>query len=160
MSDTADVNYAIIRLARAHRHRAGMLLGRLGLHPGQEVVLTMLAAQDGRSATDLAAGACVEPGTMSRTLASLERAGYLIRQESTSDRRAVQVTLTSKGRAVQADVDTAWQELARQTTAGLTATDRRTLLDLVARVSANLARRRNVHAPATRPTGVIASVAG
>ena len=76
MSDTEDVNYAIIRLARAHRHRAGMLLGRLGLHPGQEVVLTMLAAQDGRSATDLATGACVEPGTMSRTLASLERAGY------------------------------------------------------------------------------------
>ena len=84
---------------------------------------------------------------MSRTLASLERAGYLIRQESTTDRRAVQVTLTAKGRAVQADVDAAWQELARQTTAGLTAADRRSLLDLVARNSANLTRQPECSGP-------------
>lgn len=140
MLDTADMNYAIIRLARAHRNRAGTLLSRLGLHPGQEVVLTMLAGQDGCSATELAAGACVERGTMSRTLASLERAGYLTREESTDDRRAVKVTLTTKGRDVQDEVAAAWQELARQTTAGLSDQEQRTLLDLLARVSANLSR--------------------
>lgn len=135
-----DVNYAIIRLARAHRNLAGDLLGALGLHPGQEVVLTQLAEHDGCTAAGLAAGACVEPGTMSRTLASLERAGYLIRQESETDRRAVRVTLTSKGRAAQGEIHAAWTELAERTTAGLTGDEQRTLLDLLTRASANLGR--------------------
>lgn len=135
-----DVSYTIVRLARAHRNLAGRLLGELGLHPGQEVVLCLLAEQDGRGAAELAAGACVEPGTMSRTLASLERTGHLVRQGSTGDRRAVRVMLTAKGRDASADVTAVWAELDRRTTAGLSAAERRMLLDLLGRVSANLTR--------------------
>lgn len=140
MACTPDVNHAIIRLARAHRNLAATLLGELGLHPGQEIVLTSLHECGGRKAADLAAGACVEPGTMSRTLASLERAGYLTRATSSTDRRAVTVTLTERGQAVQTELEAAWSELAERTTAGLTDTERRTLLDLLSRVTANLTR--------------------
>lgn len=140
MGGTEDVNYAIIRLARAHRTRAGALLGRFGLHPGQEVVLTRLAEQDGRTPAELAACAGVEPGTMSRTLSALERAGYLTRESSCLDRRAVHVRLTRKGRAVQTEIEAAWGELAAETTAGLSDADRQTLIELLTRAQANLAR--------------------
>lgn len=139
MSATDDVNYAIVRLARAHRNRAATLLDGSGLHPGQEVVLAVLAERDGRTPAELAACACVEPGTMSRTLATLERAGYLTRESSCADRRAVNVRLTRRGRTAQAEAEAAWRELAAQTTAGLSEAECRTLLELLTRVHANLA---------------------
>jgi DNA-binding MarR family transcriptional regulator len=142
LASAPDLSYAIIRVARAHRQLAGELLGALGVHPGQEMVLTMLWSRDGRTATELAGGACVEPGTMSRTLASLERAGLLTRETSTSDRRAVTVTLTTKGRDLQPKVEAAWRELSRRTCAGLSAADRTQLMTLLGRVSDNLARAR------------------
>ena len=135
-----DVNYAIIRLARAHRNVAATLLGELGLHPGQEVVLGLLAERDRCSAAELAAGACVEPGTMSRTLASLERAGYLTREGSATDRRAVCVRLTDRGREAESRIEAAWRELGTRTLAGLSVEEQQTLGDLLARVSANLSR--------------------
>lgn len=125
-------------MARAHRQQAAVLLADLGLHPGQEPVLLMLWQADGRSSTELAAGACVEPGTMSRTLASLERAGYLTRKPSCVDRRSVVVTLTPAGRALEPRLRQAWDTLADRTTAGLTSEERRTLADLLSRVGENL----------------------
>lgn len=142
MADAPDLNYAIIRAARAHRQLAAELLGELGVHPGQEMVLTQLWCGDGRTATELAAGACVEPGTMSRTLASLERAGLLTRETSTTDRRAVTVCLTRQGQALQPKVEAAWRELSRRTGAGLSAAERQQLMGLLARVSDNLTRDR------------------
>lgn len=140
MADAPDLNYAIIRVARAHRHLAGALFADLGLHPGQEVVLQQLWIRDGRTSTELAAGARVEPGTMSRTLASLERAGYLLRTTSTADRRAVNVTLTELGRGLQPRVEDAWRQLAERTTAGLDPQERATLLELLDRIAQNLSR--------------------
>ena len=102
----------------------------------------MLWARDGRTATELAGGACVEPGTMSRTLTSLERAGLLTRETSATDRRAVTVTLTPKGRDLQPKVEAVWRELSRRTCAGLSSDDRQQLLTLLTHVSDNLTRDR------------------
>jgi MarR family transcriptional regulator, organic hydroperoxide resistance regulator len=134
----SDINYAIVRVARAHRQLAAVLLADLGLHPGQEPVLLMLWQGDGRSSTELATGACVEPGTMSRTLASLERAGYVTRTASCVDRRSVVVTLTPAGRDLEPRLVQAWGTLADRTVAGLTPEERRTLADLLSKVSQNL----------------------
>ena len=142
LASASELSWAIIRVARAHRQLAGELLGALGVHPGQEMVLTMLWSRDGRMATELASGACVEPGTMSRTLASLERAGLITREASTTDRRAVTVTLTRKGRALQPKVEAAWRELSRRTCAGLSPADRKELMTLLGRISDNLTRDR------------------
>ena len=142
MVSAPDLSYAIIRAARAHRQLASELLGTLGVHPGQEMVLTMLWSRDGRTATELAAGSCVEPGTMSRTLSSLERAGLVTRETSATDRRAVTVTLTRKGRELQPKVEAAWRELCRRTSAGLSPADRQQLMRLLSRVSDNLTRDR------------------
>jgi MarR family transcriptional regulator, organic hydroperoxide resistance regulator len=133
-----DVNYAIIRVARAHRQLAATLMADTGLHPGQEAVLHMLWKSDGQSSTELAAGARVEPGTMSRTLANLERNGYLTRSPSEVDRRAVVVSLTEAGRALRPRVLKAWRTLADQTVAGLSDEERETLLILLNRVGENL----------------------
>ena len=100
--------------------------------------MLLLWQADGRSSTELAAGACVEPGTMSRTLASLERAGYVTRTASCVDRRSVVVNLTPAGRDLEPRLRRVWGTLADRTVAGLTPEERRTLADLLTRIGENL----------------------
>jgi DNA-binding MarR family transcriptional regulator len=134
-----DLNYAIVRLARRHRYVAGELLGALGVYPGQEGVLHLLWERDGRSQAELAGALGVEPPTMHRTLASLERARFVRRVPSAEDRRVSLVELTRRGRALQPRLIAAWNELARRTVGNLADTERETLHRLLITVADNLA---------------------
>jgi DNA-binding MarR family transcriptional regulator len=134
-----DVNYAIVRVARRHRYLAGVLLGDLCLHPGQEGVMRLLWERDGRHQAELAAALGIEPPTVHRTLGSLERAGFVVREPMPGDARARLVRLTDSGRRLQESFAAAWQELADRTLQGLDAEDRRTLVRLLDRVADNLA---------------------
>jgi MarR family transcriptional regulator, organic hydroperoxide resistance regulator len=137
--DVDDLNYALVRLARRHRYLAGLLLGRLGLHPGQEGVLHLLWERDGRHQAELAAELGVEPATVHRTLGSLERAGFVQRGPMPGDARAKLVRLTDRGRDLRPDLAAAWRELEERTTAGMGDDDRETLLRLLHRAADNLA---------------------
>jgi DNA-binding MarR family transcriptional regulator len=134
-----DLNYAIVRLARRHRYVAGELLGELGVYPGQEGVLHLLWERDQRSQAELAAALGVEPPTMHRTLASLERAGFVHRVPSAQDRRVSLVELTRRGWALQPRLIAAWDELARRTVGNLSKTERETLHRLLIAAADNLA---------------------
>lgn len=134
-----DLNDAIIRVARRHRYEAGLLLGELGLHPGQDAVLRLLWQRDGRSQVELADELGVEPPTLHRTLVSLERNGFLRRVPSPTDRRARLVELTGRGRGLHPRLVAAWDELERRTTGELSDHERRTLHRLLLQVADNLA---------------------
>jgi MarR family transcriptional regulator, organic hydroperoxide resistance regulator len=134
-----DLNYTLVRLARRHRYLAGLLLGGLGLHPGQEGVLHLLWERDGRHQAELAAELGVEPATVHRTLGSLERAGFVRRGPMPGDARAKLVRLTERGRDLRPALAGAWRELEERTTAGMGDDDRDTLLRLLRRAADNLA---------------------
>lgn len=136
--DQHDLNWAIIRVARRHRYRAGQILGPVGLHPGQEAVLRLLNDRGEQSQAQLAAGVEVEPPTVHRSLLSLERAGLVCRRPSQSDGRITVVSLTDAGRVAHTEVAAAWRQLASETAAGFTAAERRDLVRLLGRASANL----------------------
>jgi MarR family transcriptional regulator, organic hydroperoxide resistance regulator len=137
----ADVNGAIIRVARRHRYLAGRLLADLGLHPGQEAVLFLLwnrFADGAPSQAQLAAAMSVEPPTLHRTLGSLERVGYVRRTASPTDGRVQLVELTEAGALLRPRIEQAWRDLEQRTVDGLSERDQRTLLRLLGRLSDNL----------------------
>lgn len=135
----SDLNVAVVRLARRHRYRAGQLLGRLGLHPGQERLLRALAEMGELSQAQLAVTLEIEPPTVHRSLLSLERAGLVQRSPSPRDGRITLVSLTPTGRETQHEVAADWARLARETASGFTAGEQATLVHLLDRASANLA---------------------
>lgn len=134
------LNHAVIALARAHRNAAAALLGRHGLHPGQEVLLMLLWRRDGQGPRELASRLGVEPPTVTKMLGRLEQAGLVVREPSPCDRRAVVVRLTAPGRGLRADVERVWRELEDTTVAGFTGAERADLLGLLQRAARNLAR--------------------
>lgn len=117
--EAADLNSAIRAVAMRHRAMATTALARLGLSPGQEVVLFDLAEKGPRTQIQLAATAGCEPPTMTAAVRKLQGLGLVTRSRCRSDARAVVVDLTDKGRRLVPQLQQAWIELADATLAGV-----------------------------------------
>lgn len=132
------VSSLIPAVARAHRSYAGSLLRGLDLSAGQELLLMMLWEQEPRAQAEITRELAVEPPTVAKMLARMEQAGIIARVKSEQDRRVVLVSLTDKGRALEAPVRAAWQELEARTAASLTTDEVDTLVGLLRRVLGSL----------------------
>jgi MarR family transcriptional regulator, lower aerobic nicotinate degradation pathway regulator len=91
-----------------HR-RTNAEFARLGLTADQFVVLTALAEGDGVTQKELVSRTGSDPNTMSEMLSRLEKKGLVSRQRHADDGRARSVTLSARGRQIQA---TMWEESA------------------------------------------------
>lgn len=132
------VSHAIFRLTRLHRMVAAALLRRLGLHPGQELLMMHLWDCGPQRQADLAALLGSDSATITRTVRRLERGGFVHCSPSPTDGRSVIVAPTAAGNALRAEVETLWHELEKRTTAGMDAADRATTLDVLMRMECNL----------------------
>lgn len=133
-----SVTFRLAQAARAHRTRAGVHLGRIGLHPGQEAVLKALAEQDGQSMSELAAALSVQPPTVTKMIARLGAQGLVTRQVSASDGRLARVYLTDLGRERVLAVDTAWKRVEKEALAGFDDKDKKRLRRLLRQLEKNL----------------------
>jgi DNA-binding MarR family transcriptional regulator len=120
-------SYLIAQVAKAHRKRASDLLGELGLHVGQEMLLEALWTGGALSQTELADRVGVSKATVTVALRSLERAGLVERRRDPEDDRIVRVRATAAAIVLRPRVYGAWRRLEEETVAGLTATERRAL---------------------------------
>lgn len=143
----SPLDRALIAAARAHRRRAGEALAPLGLHPGQELLLTILAKRGASTQAQLARILGVEPPTIAKMVGRLEAGGFAQRAADDRDARAKRVSLTDHGRRVAADVEGVWAQLARHTAAGLSEAEQRQLTRLLNRVTASLAEELEITAP-------------
>jgi DNA-binding MarR family transcriptional regulator len=84
-----------------HR-RTNAALADSGLTADQFVLLTALAEGDGVAQKELVDRTGSDPNTMSEMLARLEKKGLVARERHAEDGRARSVTLTPRGRRVQA----------------------------------------------------------
>ena len=134
-----DLNVKIMRVARAHRTLAASLLSQVGLHPGQEALLMELWDHDGRTQADLAVSLGVEPPTVTKMLQRMEHAELVDRRPDATDRRAIRVYLTPKGRRLKGKVDKLWAELEVRTVEGLSDRQMATLRSLLNALESNLA---------------------
>ena len=133
-----DISSQIVQVARAHRSRAAELLGKLGLHPGQEMILFQLQLQDGQTLSQLAERLGVQPPTVTKMVTRMEASGHLERHPSPRDSRVTQVFLTKQARNVIGEVDRAWAQLESETIAGLNLEERLLLRRLLMQVANNL----------------------
>lgn len=135
------VGYELLHAARLHRARTARLLAEIGLFPGQEQVLTLLAAEDGRTMSDLAANLRVRPPTASKTVARLAAQGLVERRATNGDGRVVRVGLTEEGARRATAVDAVWNEIETEMVADLDLKERRRLRKLLRKVGRNVSLR-------------------
>ena len=96
-------------LAAASRSVIGLyrpVLEPLGLTHPQYLVMLALWERSPRTVSDIGAALHLEPATLSPLLKRLEAAGLLTRARSTTDERALAVTLTDAGVALRAQAET------------------------------------------------------
>jgi MarR family transcriptional regulator, organic hydroperoxide resistance regulator len=132
------VSHAIFRLARLHRMFAGQLLRRIGLHPGQELVMMHLWELGPQRQTDLVRLMDSDAATMTRTLQRLEQAGFVRRRPSPTDKRATIIEPTAASHALRREVERVWSQLEDLVTAGLSTDERTAALHTLERLEHNL----------------------
>ncbi|GAA4548083.1 MarR family winged helix-turn-helix transcriptional regulator [Amycolatopsis samaneae] len=133
------ISHAIFRVARLHRMLAGQLLRQAGLHPGQELLMMHLWEAGPQRQAELVTVLGSDSATVTRTVARLERAGFVRRTSCAEDRRVTIVTATPASVALRREVEQIWHRLEDLTADGLGADGRDAAVELLARLEHNLA---------------------
>ncbi|MEV6553980.1 MarR family transcriptional regulator [Streptomyces sp. NPDC051597] len=133
------ISHAVFRVARLHRMIAGQLLRRVGLYPGQELVMMQLWELGPQRQADLVRLIDSDAATMTRTVQRLENAGFVRRSPSPTDKRAVIVEPTPASLALRREVERTWSELEAAATGDLSADERTATLEVLQRLEHNLA---------------------
>lgn len=94
-----SIGFQLVLAARLHRTRMAMLLDEIGLFPGQEQALQVLAEHEtGMTMGELSRTLRVRPPTASKTIARLSAQKLVGREGNSPDGRVVRVGLTDLGR--------------------------------------------------------------
>ncbi|MEW5939533.1 MAG: MarR family transcriptional regulator [Chloroflexota bacterium] len=134
------LGYQLVQVCKAHRNKAVSLLAPIGLHPGQELILSHLGNEDGQTQSELVDLSCVQPATMTKSLDRLANAGLVQRRSDSEDSRVSRIYLTVKGRSIQQKIEQVWQEMEAISFGALTDEERATLRRLLLKVRENLTR--------------------
>jgi DNA-binding MarR family transcriptional regulator len=126
--------FNLLRLGKRYGHLLEDRLQPLGLSRSQARVLTLLAENNGLTASDLLPCIAVEPASMTRLLQGLERAGLVERQPHPTDGRASLLSLTERGRAEQRRVVELMADLDRELSSVLTEKEEGELLQILSRL--------------------------
>lgn len=127
--EVTRINRALNKTSKLYRAAKARKLAALGLHPGQDVLLWVLAsAEHGMTVSELASKLGIEPPTVTRSLARMEHADLFHREPVPGDRRQVRIVMTEHGRKQIAAIENVWAELANDTFGPLPARDRALVL--------------------------------
>ncbi|WP_141576035.1 MarR family transcriptional regulator [Actinomadura sp. WMMA1423] len=133
------VNRALNKMSKLYRAAKARKLAALGLHPGQDVLLWILAREpEGMTVSQLAASLGVEPPTATRSLARLEGGGWFRREAVPSDRRQVRIVVTDAGHELVPGIERAWAELAEEALGEASAAEREAALGALERANDRL----------------------
>ena len=144
-----DMHMLLYRAYHAQINYLRPRMAHLGLGPGQPKLLAYLAVHGTSTQHEMATYFEVDDAAISRMLDLLRQAG-LVRTTRGQDRRTKTVELTATGHGALAAWDSVCDGEQDVMLAGLSAEERATLADLLARVPANLAAA-NSPASATTP---------
>jgi DNA-binding MarR family transcriptional regulator len=137
---SGPLNHAVIRVGRLHHQLAKQLLRRTGLFPGQELVMMHLWEHGPQRQVDLIRLLDSDAATMTRTVARLERGGFVRRRPSPTDGRAVIIEATQASQALRGEVEGLWPRLEQLSTDGFTDEERADAIALLGRLEQNLLR--------------------
>jgi MarR family transcriptional regulator, transcriptional regulator for hemolysin len=126
------------RIARALARVGDARLRPLGFATAQLPVLSALADGKRMSQTELARWARVEQPSMAQLLARMERDGFVHREPDPSDRRSSVISLTKEAKEKLAAGRDVLRQGNKEAMRGLSASEVKTLVALLQRVSANV----------------------
>ncbi len=130
----APVGSLLLQAIRAHGRVGTELLNEAGVPPPHEIVVLYLHDHGPSPQTELVHYMTRDRSTVTATLQAMERAGLVTRTPSPSDKRAMIVRLTEKGRDAVPRARAAWHELERRTTRTLTPSQQAELMTLLTAV--------------------------
>jgi DNA-binding MarR family transcriptional regulator len=125
------------RLWRASHTRIAEALKAVGLTPALFGVLNVLGAREGAIQQQLSSDMGIDPSTMVTLIDELEDAGLAERRRRPGDRRAWEVAITPRGRRTLERGRLFAAQVEDDVLAGLSAGDRRQLIDLLRRALAS-----------------------
>ncbi|WP_321332680.1 MarR family transcriptional regulator [Breoghania sp.] len=134
-----SITFRLAQTAKACRARSGAHLSRIGLHPGQEAVLKVLADSDGLSMSELALSLGVQPPTVTKMITRMSAQDLVERRAAANDGRLARVYLTETGLARVELIDRAWKRLEKEALADFDDKDRKRLRKLLRLLERNLA---------------------
>jgi DNA-binding MarR family transcriptional regulator len=120
-------------------------LVELGLNPNRFGLLVHLARAEGQTQQRLAETLGIHRNTMVSLIDDLEARGLVERRRHPSDRRAYAIHLTEQARAILPEAIRIADEQNARLLAVLSEGERRTLIDLLSRLSAAAGQRAGVH---------------
>jgi len=113
---------------------------KLGFAPGQFPVLLELWSEEGLTQKQLLDRLDIEQATMANTLARMERDGLIHRKKHPTDKRAQQICLTDKARAMEAEAKAAAIAADQSLFSGFRHFERELMLEYMRMAIANGAR--------------------
>ncbi|MEV6766504.1 MarR family transcriptional regulator [Streptomyces sp. NPDC051105] len=114
--ERAPVSFGLFALSRELHGYGAELLLKLGLHPGQELILMRLFDRDGQTQAELQQAVGLDHSTVSRSIRRMEDAGLVARARAEHDRRAFVVSLAEGGEALREPLADLWTTLDRLAT--------------------------------------------
>jgi len=126
--------FRVNQLGRMLSRELAARIATHGVVPGQFAVLLALYDHDPQSVTELAMASAIEHPTVSRTLGRMERDGLIRRSPDPDDLRSRLVSLTDRGRSLEAQLKAAASSVNTEFLAPLSPGERIALLALLDRV--------------------------
>jgi MarR family transcriptional regulator, organic hydroperoxide resistance regulator len=140
--DRAPLSFGLLSLSRTFHSYGSEMLLKLGLYPGQELILMRLFDRDAQIQTELQTSIGLDHSTVSRSIRRMEDAGLVTRRPADHDRRAMVVSLTDAGRAMHPRLAELWDTLETALTNGLTDGERADLLKTIGALDQSVASAR------------------
>ena len=105
------VTFELLQAARAYRVRSAKLLARVGLYPGQDALLKLLAENGNMTMGEAASALSIQPPTVTKMVNRLSAAGLVRTEVMDRDRRKICISMTNAAREKIDEIDAIWREL-------------------------------------------------
>ncbi|GAA4426888.1 MarR family transcriptional regulator [Georgenia halophila] len=132
------VSHAIFRVARLHKAFAGQLLRRVGLYPGQELLMIRLWDHGPQRQVDLVRTLESDAPSVARSVRRLEKAGFVRRSPSPDDGRVTIVEATRASLPLKRSVEQMWADLEELTVGAMSDSERDRTLRVLDALEQNL----------------------
>jgi DNA-binding MarR family transcriptional regulator len=142
MKNALRTMHGVFRLQYLYSHH---LFEKIGIYPGQHVLLRAIGEQEGRNLKELADLISVKPATVTVMVKRMERAGLLYRQPCLSDKRAFGVYLTELGKEKMESLKDVFDQLEQKCFANFTKEELKECIKVLSKVEHNLLEEIQIH---------------
>jgi len=136
--DQEDFVLSFVRTFKALQEALTAALAEYGVHPGQNMMLSALRDNDGRTPGELAGRLGITGPTVVKAAQRMEASGLVTRRRDDKDGRLVRIYLTDRGRSVVQPIEDDIRAIGQRATTGLTPEQRQTLMAALAKILDNL----------------------